>query len=193
MEQKPKYKRRILIIKRSLQFKYVAVVIVAMLLVALTVGWDVYYTIGRAIIELNHSELFPLMIRINNLMLGKLIVLIVIVFIISIFVSHKFAGPIFKFEKSCDIVVEGDLTYRVRLRIGDELTELQGKFNNMISEIQKRVSNDKQSIQTTIEKISAISFQLSQKNISPAELEDISKQINEIVADLGKVSSDFKV
>ncbi|OGS44338.1 MAG: hypothetical protein A2539_01085 [Elusimicrobia bacterium RIFOXYD2_FULL_34_15] len=193
MEQKPKYKRRIVIIKRALQFKYIAVVIIAMLLVALTVGWDVYYTIGRAIIELNHSELFPLMVRINNLMLGKLIVLVVIVFVISIFVSHKFAGPIFKFERSCDTIAEGDLTYRVYLRTGDELVDLQLKFNNMISELQKKISGDKEVCKTISDRISAISSQVSQKNISPAELEDISKQLKEITADLGKISSNFKV
>lgn len=193
MDQQPKYKRRIVIIKRALQFKYIAIVIISMILVAFTVGWDVYYTVGRAIIDLDHPELFPLMIRINNLMLGKLAVLIIIVFIIAIFVSHKFAGPIFKFERSCDTVASGDLTYRVHLRSGDELTELQDKFNNMVSEIQKNVLSDKEISKIAGEKLQAVSARLSQKNASPAELSDISKQLAEIAADLNKISPNFKV
>lgn len=193
MEQKPKYKRRIVIIKRALQFKYIAIVIIAMILVAFTVGWDVYYTVGRAIIDLNHPDLFPLMVKINNLMLGKLAVLIVIVFIISIFVSHKFAGPIFKFERSCDTVASGDLTHRVHLRTGDELTELQDKFNNMVSEIQKSVLTDKEISKIAGEKLLSVSARLAQKNVSPAELSDTSKQLAEIAADLNKISPNLKV
>ncbi|MEW6557290.1 MAG: methyl-accepting chemotaxis protein [Elusimicrobiota bacterium] len=193
MEQKPKYKRRIVIIKRALQFKYIAIVIVAMLLVAFTVGWDVYYTIGRAIIELNVPDLFPMMVKINNLMLGKLAVLLVIVAIISIFVSHKFAGPIFKFERSCDIIASGDLTYKVHLRSGDELVDLQNKFNNMISEIKKKVLTDKDTAKIIEEKLTAISQQISQKNVTAVELSEISKQINEITTELNKISSGFKL
>ena len=193
MDDKPKYKRRIVIIKRALQFKYIAIVLIAMVLVAFTVGWDVYYTVGRAIMELEAPGLYPVMVKINNLMLGKLAVLLVIVFIISIFVSHKFAGPIFKFERSCDMVAEGDLTYRVHLRSGDELIELQDKFNEMVSEIQKKVSGDKESAKIVGEKLSAISSRLSQKNVSSSELSEISGQINGIIAQLNKISSGFKI
>ncbi|MDD5686350.1 MAG: HAMP domain-containing protein [Elusimicrobia bacterium] len=193
MEQKPKYKRRIVIVKRALQFKYITIVIVAMLLVAFTVGWDVYYTVGRAIIDLNHPELFPLMVKINNLMLGKLVVLIVVVFIISIFVSHKFAGPIFRFEKSCDTIAEGDLTHRVHLRAGDELMELQERFNNMVESIQKGVSDNKELSKVTAEKLAAISSQFSQQNISSADLSEISRQLTKVASDLSKISSNFKV
>ncbi|PIU82747.1 MAG: hypothetical protein COS68_07785 [Elusimicrobia bacterium CG06_land_8_20_14_3_00_38_11] len=193
MDDKPKYKRRIVIIKRALQFKYIAVVLIAMILVAFTVGWDVYYTVGRAIMELEAPGLYPVMLKINNLMLGKLAVLLVIVFIIAIFVSHKFAGPIFKFERSCDTVAGGDLTYRVHLRSGDELIELQDKFNGMVSEIQKKVSADKDSAKIAGEKLSAISSRLSQKNISPSELSEILGQINGLISELNKISSGFKI
>ncbi len=193
MDDKPKYKRRIVIIKRALQFNYIAIVLIAMVLVAFTVGWDVYYTMGKAIMEMESPSLFPVMERINNLMLGKLAVLLVIVFIIAIFVSHKFAGPIFKFERSCDMVAEGDLTYRVHLRSGDELIELQDKFNGMVSEIQKKVSVDKESAKIVGEKLSAISERLSQKNVSPSELSEILGQINGIIAELNKISSGFKL
>lgn len=193
MDDKPKYKRRIVIIKRALQFKYIAIVLIAMILVAFTVGWDVYYTVGRAIMELESPGLYPVMVKINNLMLGKLAVLLVIVFIVAIFVSHKFAGPIFKFERSCDTVADGDLTYRVHLRSGDELIELQDKFNKMVSEIQKKVSEDKESSKIICEKLLAISSRLSQKNITPSELSEISQQIGKILNDLNKISSGFKL
>ncbi|PKM92724.1 MAG: hypothetical protein CVU80_01855 [Elusimicrobia bacterium HGW-Elusimicrobia-4] len=193
MDDKPKYKRRIIIIKRALQFKYIAVVLIAMVLVALTVGGDVYYTMRKAIMELDVPDLLPVIEKVNNLMLGKLAVLLVIVFVIAIFVSHKFAGPIFKFERSCDTVAAGDLTYRVYLRSGDELIELRDKFNRMVSEIQKKVSADYESAKIAGIKLTAISARLSQKNVSPSELSEISGQINGIIAELNKISSGFKL
>ncbi|HOD41540.1 MAG TPA: hypothetical protein PKL57_13350, partial [Candidatus Wallbacteria bacterium] len=41
----PKFKRRIFLIKRGLQFRYMGVIFVAMLLVAMIVGWTVYFSI----------------------------------------------------------------------------------------------------------------------------------------------------
>jgi len=61
----------------------------------------------------------------------KILMYMVMVLIVSAVVSHRMAGPVFKFEKSCSTVGEGDLTHRVYLRKGDQLTDLQDQFNNM--------------------------------------------------------------
>lgn len=66
---------------------------------------------------------------------GRLAILalvnLAIVFFIGLFMSHRFAGPAFKMEREMRQVQEGDLTARVHLRDGDQLTELAGGFNRM--------------------------------------------------------------
>ena len=69
----------------------------------------------------------------------KIIMYMVMVLIVAAVVSHRMAGPVFKFEKSCATVGEGDLTHRVFLRKGDQLTDLQDQFNNMTGAVNEVV------------------------------------------------------
>ncbi|MFH1540471.1 MAG: methyl-accepting chemotaxis protein [Elusimicrobiota bacterium] len=193
MADKPRNKRKTVVIKKALQFKCIIFIIVAMLIVALSIGWDIYYTMMRVIAELDIQELYPVMTKISNLMFGKLVILLAIFFIVTIFISHKFAGPIFRLEKSLDIIAGGNLTYRMCLRNGDELIELQDKFNNMVSEIQKKISVDKNLAKIANEKLLTISSRLSRQEALSYELPRVLEEISDLIAELNKISSDFKV
>ena len=55
----------------------------------------------------------------------KLFIYFAIVLLVAGVVSHRMAGPIYKFEKSAAVLGGGDLTHRIFLRNGDQLLELQ--------------------------------------------------------------------
>jgi methyl-accepting chemotaxis protein len=63
--------------------------------------------------------------------------------LLSVFISHKIAGPVYRFEKSAEELARGRLSHRVRLRSRDELKELQDKLNEMAAALQSRVSDDR--------------------------------------------------
>ncbi len=53
----------------------------------------------------------------------------------SMFLTHKLAGPMFRFEKCLKSMKEKDLTDHIKLRLGDEGTELAehiNEFNHML-------------------------------------------------------------
>ena len=54
------------------------------------------------------------------------------VVILSMFLTHRFAGPIFRFEKSVDEMTKGNLNFVIRLRSKDEGKELAEKINRLI-------------------------------------------------------------
>jgi methyl-accepting chemotaxis protein len=62
--------------------------------------------------------------------------------IFAIFASHKFAGPIYRFERSARAVGSGDLTHRVQIRTGDEMEGFQDEFNLMVESLQRMISQD---------------------------------------------------
>lgn len=62
------------------------------------------------------------------LFLGLLVVIIELGFL-TIFISHKVAGPIYRLAKFAEGLREGDLTTRIYLRKGDELVEVASDFN----------------------------------------------------------------
>ncbi|MBN2037431.1 MAG: hypothetical protein JW768_11870 [Chitinispirillaceae bacterium] len=69
---------------------------------------------------------------------GLFIVIIQIVFM-TVFFSHKIAGPVYRFECVCHNLIEGKYTDQIKLRKGDELQNLSGLFNCAISATSQRL------------------------------------------------------
>lgn len=142
MADTQKFQRRTVIVKRQLQLKYIGLVFLSVLLASLIVGGDIYYNMSKIILTENPS-LGSMISQFNTIILVKIALYLVLMLLISVFVSHRFAGPIYRFEKSAQIVSSGDLTHRVSLRTGDELMELQEEFNGMISSLQVLIQKDR--------------------------------------------------
>ena len=137
-----KFQRRTVLVKRSLQLKYIGLVLLSVLLACLIVGIDAYYTMARMILT-NNPSFAPTISQFSTILMVKFAVSLVIIILVSLYVSHRFAGPIYRFEKSAQIISSGDLTHRVSLRTGDELLELQEEFNGMLASLQAMVQKDR--------------------------------------------------
>jgi nitrate/nitrite-specific signal transduction histidine kinase len=87
--------------------------------------------------ELKHEVLSTLLIVFG---IGLLLVIVQIVFM-TIFFSHKIAGPIYRFECLCHEMIEGRYTSQIHLRRGDNLTNLAGLFNSAVASTRQRLSD----------------------------------------------------
>jgi signal transduction histidine kinase len=58
---------------------------------------------------------------------------------ITLFVSHKIAGPLFRFRQICKELASGNFTNQVCLRKGDQLHAFAGEFNDMIAAVRNHV------------------------------------------------------
>lgn len=92
------------------------------------------------------------------LALGLLIVVFQLV-ILTIFVSHKIAGPIYRFEKFCEAIQTGDLTTRIRLRKSDEMIQTAERFNVMTSELEIRIRTVQEALEEMPQKAGQESLQ----------------------------------
>ena len=142
MTEKPvkQFQRKTILIKKKLQYRYMALIFVSVLVAFLIVGLDLMWTVSKVVNE--HPMMQPLLEDLFNmapLFMIKIGMYMIIVLIVSAVVSHRMAGPIYKFEKSCATVALGDLTHRVILRKGDQLTELEDHFNNMTGAVNEAV------------------------------------------------------
>jgi len=134
------FQRKTILIKKHLQYRYMALIFASVLLAFIVVGLDILWTVSKVVNE--HPMMQPLLEEMSAMMplFGiKIVMYMIMVLIVSAVVSHRMAGPIFKFEKSCATVAEGDLTHRVYLRKGDQLMELQDQFNNMTGAVNEAV------------------------------------------------------
>jgi methyl-accepting chemotaxis protein len=140
--QPPRVKRKIVIIKRGMQSKFVFLVTTFVLIAVTAIGVDFYYHFGREIQNFMDPSLYELFQKDSYIFLVKLALYMVAVTIFAVFASHKLAGPIYRFERSARAVGSGDLTHRARLRTGDEMMEFQDEFNLMVESLQRLVTQD---------------------------------------------------
>ena len=133
------WKRRNYFIKRDLQGKYIFSFFI------FVITGSIIFTI---IFSLLSADTLTVVYDNYNLQIGKtpLVLLREIlstnwifivaggltVVVLSVFLTHRFAGPLFRFEKSIDEMTKGNLNFMIRLRAKDEGKELAEKINRLI-------------------------------------------------------------
>jgi len=66
---------------------------------------------------------------------------------VFILLSHRIAGPLYRFEKTLSQIKDGDLTTRINLRKSDELTELKESLNALIGSLDKDMGRIKKGLE----------------------------------------------
>lgn len=139
------FKRRTIFIKKSLQIRYMLMIVFSVLIglgimaFELTVTLDEIFDRYPVLMQPMYDNLLPIMTTFAY----KLSLYVLCVIVISALVSHKMAGPIYRFEQVCKAITKGDYSQRVHLRQGDQLMELQDIFNQMMDKIEEDIKNKK--------------------------------------------------
>lgn len=191
-----KYKRHTYIIKTGLQLRYMGILTACMLTVAISVGWIIYHTSWKQIVntpDLSIDKLYLIFENVNNQLLWWILGFVAIIAVISIFVSHKIAGPVYRLEESTKLIASGDLTHRVHLRQGDELGDLQDAFNEMTESLSKMVYKDREVIERLARTGDNLRKRVDEENITKESLEEITYELNSIIEELKLVTSGFKL
>ncbi|MEK9144122.1 MAG: methyl-accepting chemotaxis protein [Elusimicrobiota bacterium] len=188
-EDTQRFQRRTVLVKRGLQLKYTAIVFASVLFTALIVGGDIYYTMVK-FIQRENPALMPMALQALRMDMIKLALFMGVMFLVSIFVSHRFAGPIFRFERSAQALATGDLTHRVALRTGDDLMELQDEVNAMAASLQRLVQKDR----TLVEHLSSrLDMTIRKLPDAGANLEPLKEELRSLRAELNHITRGFKV
>jgi len=190
------HRRRTFLIKTGLQLRYMGVIVTTMFMVALGVGWVIYQTSWSRIVEtpdLTIDKLAEIFDMVNRSLLQWIAVFLVVIAILSIFVSHKIAGPVYRLERSAKIIASGDLTHSVKLRYGDELRELQDAFNSMAESLRKMVEKDREVIKRLVTAGNQLNETIKKKKLDPDEIEGVAKELYKIIEELRLVTTGFKI
>lgn len=91
---------------------------------------------SRLEIQSTGKAILPTVIYINLFTLGLITAATVAV---VLWVSHRIAGPLFRFEKELARIRDGDLTTRIRLRSKDQMTDMARCLNEMTAGLQEKV------------------------------------------------------
>ena len=144
-QQKPQFKRRTIFIKKNLQFRYMTLILLSVLAGLLFLVFALTFTLND-IFDRYLVLLQPLYDNFPALAYGfiyKIIIYVVFVVLISAILSHRMAGPVYRFEQTCKAIAKGDFSQRVHLRKGDQFTELQDEFNKMMDRVEEEINKKK--------------------------------------------------
>ena len=102
------------------------------------------------------------------------------------FLSHRIAGPLYRFQKTTQAVEKGDLKLRVQLRRNDELQDVAQSMDGMVQQLRARA----QVIKEQSERFGKILERVSQNSDIPG---DVLKELRETYERIREVSRNFQV
>ena len=185
-EETLRFQRKTVLVKRSLQLKYIGMVFLSVLIASIIVGGDIYYSMTRVMLT-ECPSVTDHIVQFNTVLLVKIALYLGLMLMISLYVSHRFAGPIYRFEKSCQSLALGDLSHRVSLRTGDELMELQEEFNGMAAALQALVQKDRNLANRLGERIEEISKRL------PEGADSARENLKSLKVELDHLTKSFSI
>ena len=120
-------------------------IVLSVLAGLLIMSFELVFTLNE-IFDQHPVLLQPLYDHFPSLAYGfiyKIIIYVIFVILISAILSHRMAGPVYRFEQTCKAIAKGDFSQRVRLRKGDQFTELQDDFNKMMDRVEEEINKNK--------------------------------------------------
>jgi len=91
---------------------------------------------SRLVIRSTGYAILPAVVYTNLITLG---LVTLAAFIVILYLSHKIAGPIFRFEKELKNIGEGDLTVKIVLREDDQVKDMADSINQMVGRLHQKV------------------------------------------------------
>ena len=146
MAQSTPFKRKTIFIKKNLQIRYMLLIIfsvlcgLAIMTLELTATLNDLFDAYPVLIQPIYDEFIPIAVS----FFYKVSIYLLFVVLISAILSHKMAGPVYRFEETCKEIANGDFSKRVHLRKGDNFMELQDEFNKMMDRVEAEINKNKQ-------------------------------------------------
>lgn len=123
------------------------------------------YEGSKLIIEKTSLAILPSVIATNVITTG---IIGIIVVAITLLVSHKIAGPMYRFERDLEDISRGNLQKYIKIRDGDQFGEFAISLNKMIGGINKKLRG----LQKDLE---VIEEEAKKENVSNTLVEAIAK------------------
>ncbi len=125
---------------------------------------------------------------------GVYIVLLgVVISVVSLFLSHRIAGPLFRLERSVEEITRGNLSFRITLRKKDEVKELAALMNTMIETLSAHLKEMKRYADAAHSEMAGVAGKAAAGDLSAKELNERVLEAMDSIENLKKSLSFFIV
>ena len=139
---------------------------------------------SRVVVKTTADFILPILIQ-TVLVVSVFVSLATVV--VTMVISHKIAGPLYRFRKVIQKLSEGDFSSDFSIRHNDQLQDLSKELNAMITRVGGELARLKNNLFSFEEKLEGFSGQ----EISDAKKKDLT-ELKEFAKDIGKTAQFFK-
>lgn len=163
--------RRIHFIDREFQAKFILKFCLIVILGSIITMTALYFLSSKAttvsfenteaVVKSTKDFILPMLIQtvvITTILMGLFTILL------TLLISHKIAGPLYRFRKEIELMGNGDLRSEFRIRKHDQLKKLADILNGVKMKLKRIVSIDKNSIGELEKLVSELDIEEEKKN-----------------------------
>ena len=139
------WRRRNYLINKAFQLRFITRFLFVVLAGSAVSGFVMYTVLNRKVEDFFYSThiklssvgqvLLPDIIKVNLFVVA---VVLLAVALITILITHKVSGPLYRLGASVEKIGDGDFSNRFSLRKGDELDDLARSFEDMSDGLKRR-------------------------------------------------------
>ncbi len=177
-------KRKIILINKAFQGRFILSVLATIILFGLCSAGIIYGLMDSDL----HMQSQTAHVNIANtwerlgfsILLGNIVAAVIaglMAVIVVLYISHKIAGPLYRFETLCKEVGEGNLDTITYLRANDQLQELAQSFSLMVDKLRKKREHTNETVDTINNKLDSLNTNIQH---STEQLEEIKKLLLQI-------------
>ncbi len=133
---------------------------------------------------------------VGNLIYTSLITIIAISIVtitITLFASHKIAGPLYRLERSTETIGNGDFTLETHLRKNDEISGIASALNEMTGKLRNKMIDIRNDLEEVKESSADIESAIKDKRLSEKELKKQITRLSNRIKSLDRAISKFTV
>lgn len=191
---------KIYFIKKEFQARFIIKFCLIVIISALISGIILYFSTNRQLGG-TYPESLNIIRVLNdtlaaNLLYSGLITIIVISIVtiaLTLFASHKIAGPLYRLEKNVEIIGDGDLTLETHLRENDEITSVAEALNKMTLGLRSNmidIRNDLDDVKNISKEIETL---IKSKKAPEREINKLFARLSNKIKSLNNSASRFTV
>jgi methyl-accepting chemotaxis protein len=138
-------RRRQWLVYKKVQYKYAVLTVALLVLYTLILLAAIFVPsfvlfVSDGIPPSARAEAANALLLLNRFMWPGIAAVILLFGMVSIFITHKVAGPLFVIERMIRHISEGNFSARIKLRRGDDLAEFEQSMNLMAENLENSLS-----------------------------------------------------
>ena len=178
-------KRRNFFIDKRFQSRFIVKFCILIVFACLIFGTLVYFLSSQSVttafensrlmIKSTADYLLPLLTLTSLITIASIGLATIFV---TLFISHKIAGPAYRFKKITQEIGKGNLSFDVKIRSKDQFQQIAGGLNEMVKNLRFQISKIKERISELNNAYDKL--KKSQDEKVKAEIVDLERIINEV-------------